>query len=72
MTRPQWPYLTANARQTPNFEAVRHLFHPLTDAEIEELMRKHGCGAEEAVSLDDVGLRGLAAWVIAERHRQED
>lgn len=55
-----------------NFDAVRHLFHPLTDAEIEELMRKHDAGAEKAVSLDDVGLRELAERVIAERRRQED
>ena len=48
------------------FDAVCHLFHPMSDAEIEELVRRHG-GIEAGVELDDVGLSELAERLIAER-----
>jgi hypothetical protein len=52
-----------------NFAAVRHLFHPLTDDRIAELVRQHG-GIEEGVSLDDVGLQEWAERVVAEREQR--
>lgn len=48
---------------------IRRGAPPKTDAEIEELVRRHG-GVEDGVSLDDVGLSELAERVIAEREQQ--
>lgn len=59
------------SEQTPmNFDTVRHLLSPLTEAEVNELVRRHG-GVEDGVSLDDVGLREIVERIIAERQRDD-
>ena len=44
-----------------NFSAVRRFFRPTRSSQLEELARKHGGSrGEESVSLEEVGLDGVA------------